>query len=142
MKKLLPFQMSENPSNELEQFLDFIAETNHIVDMANQWCTDTENETQDILHAIEIGNLSYQQNAKLAKKLREIRQWRREAKDTIEKYRAIVDWVESNSKTINQLQSVLGATRKAEKAVANRSYRQRTNILKETIGVEKYDGCI
>ena len=60
MKKLLPFQMSENPSNELEQFLDFIAETNHIVDMANQWCTDTENETQDILHAIEIGNLSYQ----------------------------------------------------------------------------------
>lgn len=142
MKKLLPFQIPEKPSSELEQFLGFVAEANRIVDMANQWRVDTENETQDILHAIEIGNLSYQQNAKLAKKLREIRQQRREAKGVIEKYGAIADWVENNSKTINQLQSVLGATRKAENAIANKCYKQRTNILKETIGVEKYDGCI
>ena len=142
MKKFLPFQIPEKPSIELERFLGFVTEANRIVDMANQWCADTENETQDILHAIEIGNLSYQQNAKLAKKLREIRQQRREAKSIIEKYRVIADWVENNSKTINQLQSVLGVTRKAESAIANKCYRQRTGILKETIGVEKYDGCI
>lgn len=89
---------------------------------------DADNETQDILHKLELGNNSYHETAGLAKLLRTVRQERREAKDNALMTAPVVDWVEENERVIKSLERLLGAVRKAEKSTEGRYYNPKTDI--------------
>lgn len=89
----------------------------------------SNDETQDILHTIELDKHTYYEYARLSKKLKEIRDYRREAKNTQEALLPLVGWVEQNKPVIKSLERVLGDMRKAEKKQENRMYAPRTDVL-------------
>ena len=90
---------------------------------------DTDNETQDILHKLELDDNSYHETAGLAKLLRTVRQERRKAKDNVLITAPIIEWVEENERVIKSLERLLGAVRKAEKSTEGRYYNPKTDIL-------------
>ena len=116
-------------SIQIENFLNFCrscVEANRRAGIAE---IDLDNQTQDILHNIEI-NTNYPYDYVIqGLALSSIRRKRREAKDIQWITAPVVQWVNQNQKTINELEKLLGAVRKAEKSTINRVYKNRTNIL-------------
>lgn len=53
-------------SEQIEQFLDLLKDIESLSRQSELEETDTSSETQDILHALELQDLSYHQQAKLA----------------------------------------------------------------------------
>lgn len=115
-------------SKGLEEFLKYIRDTEqlHRISIANE--QQANDETQDILHSLELGEHSYHDQAHLAAKLREVRKNRRAAKDLITQTTPIVEWVEHNRGIIKGLEQVLGKVRKEEKNADGRIYTPKTNI--------------
>lgn len=101
--------------------------------MAQGIQTDTEAETQDILHKLELEEITYHEYAKLSKALKEVRIKRRQAKDIAEQLEPLVGWEAQNNKTIKELERVLGEMRKAEKSKQNRHYNPKTDIVCTTL---------
>lgn len=95
------------------------------------WCKEQVNRadklTQDYLHKLELDDLNYSERAKLATKLRDCRQQRREYKDTVEILEPLVQFLESDKgkNMTNLLREALGKTRKAEERMETRTYRPR-----------------
>lgn len=118
-------------SEQIEQFLDLLKEIESLSRQSELEETDTSSETQDILHALELQDLSYHQQAKLAKKLVDVRKRRRKAKDMIAQIEPLFKWANTNKKSIDELKQVLGNIRKLEKGAENRFYNPRTDILKD-----------
>lgn len=85
--------------------------------------------TQDILHSLELENLKYQERAKLATQLQQVRRSRRGYKDSVEELAPIIDFAEKNKKFLDLLKQCLGEVRKQEKYHSNRKYFPR--IVKE-----------
>lgn len=116
-------------SIQIENFLKFCrscVEANRRAGVAEM---DFDNQTQDILHNIEI-NTNYPDDYVIqGLALSNIRKKRRIAKDIQKITHPVVQWVQQNQKTINELEKLLGAVRKAEKNTMNRVYKNRTNIL-------------
>ena len=83
---------------------------------------------------MELEDNSYHEGAKLAKAIRKVRRERRRAKDKATQLQPIMDWLSDNSKTVNDLERLLGAVRKAEKGTENRIYLSKTDVVKNTIG--------
>ncbi|MBE6724924.1 MAG: hypothetical protein E7576_06980 [Ruminococcaceae bacterium] len=83
--------------------------------------------TQDYLHALELGELSYHERAKIATQLAECRKERRIAKDLLEVLEPFIQFAdEKESKAyVNKLRQVLGSVRTAEKKHSNRIYVPR-----------------
>lgn len=79
-------------------------------------------ETQDILHSLELETHTYQEYAKISKRMAVVRQKRRVAKDTICHAQPILDWAENNRNVVKSLERLLGDVRKAEKRTQNRVY--------------------
>lgn len=90
---------------------------------------DMDNKTQDILHNIEINDNFPDDYILKGLALKNIRKERREAKDIERITQPIVQWVQQNQKTINELEKLLGSVRKAEKSTQGRMYSNRTKIL-------------
>ena len=63
--------------------------------------------------------------SKISKELREVRQRRRAAKDTMSETDPVLDWIDQNRPIIKILERLLGDVRKAEKSTANRIYTPR-----------------
>lgn len=125
------------PSEMLSEFLKWLSECEtqlHIFDADEKLM---EEETQDILHRLELVNDCYLDRKKLCDALPSIRQKRRFSKDGSELLSPIVDWVEDNKKCISSLQQLLGAVRKIERSKQDRCYYERTEIVKELLGKEK-----
>lgn len=119
-------------SDQIANFLNFARDAGSKYSMA---CQDEEQanlETQDILHSLEIYNHPYNQKAKLAGKLVDVRRRRRTAKDMMDVYAPITTWVEENRAVIKSLERLLGDVRKAENIQKNRCYTNKTSILEET----------
>jgi hypothetical protein len=87
----------------------------------------TEKLTQDFLHNLELGNLKYQDRAKVATKLEQCRKARRQHKDMVELLEPLIKHIESDygKKFINILKEVLGKTRQTEEKNARRIYHQK-----------------
>lgn len=90
---------------------------------------DADNQTQDILHNIEINDNFPDDYILQGLALKNIRKECREAKDIQKITYPIVQWVNQNQKTINELEKLLGAVRKAERSTQGRMYSNRTKIL-------------
>jgi hypothetical protein len=99
--------------------------------MAEADRAEAEAATQDLLHALELGNDKAPGRARLGLKIREVRRQRRTAKDIAEQTRPVVDWVEQNRTVIKGLERLLGDVRKQERRSEGRSYAPRTRILED-----------
>ena len=88
------------------------------------------------MHRLELYDDPYLERKKLYDLIPYIRRDRRESKDSIEVLTPIVQYIESNRKTISCLQQLLGEVRKAERKQRERIYSNRTNIVKDTLGHE------
>lgn len=119
-------------SEQIAGFLNFARDAGQKYSMA---CQDEEQanlETQDILHSLELCAHPYHRKAKIAAKLGDVRQRRRIAKNAMNIYGPIVDWVEENKTVIKSLERLLGDVRKAENIQKNRCYVNRTSILDDS----------
>ena len=113
-------------STGIEAFLDYIRETEQLfrISVANE--QEASDATQDILHSLELEDHDYHGNARIARKLKEVRQARRAAKDLMAQALPVVEWADANRPTIKVLERLLGEVRKAEKNTENRIYTPKT----------------
>ena len=113
-------------STGIEAFLDYIRETEQLfrISVANE--QEASDATQDILHSLELEDHDYHDNARIARKLKEVRQARRAAKDLMAQALPVVEWADANRPTIKVLERLLGEVRKAEKNTENRIYTPKT----------------
>ena len=126
-------------SNKIDSFLRFCRECVDANRRAAIAEMDADNQIQDILHNIEL-NENYPDDYILqGLALKNIRKDRRVAKDVIRITYPVVQWVNQNQKTINELEKLLGAVRKAEKNTVGRMYSNRTKILEELFEEEGGD---
>lgn len=124
-------------SKGIEEFLNYIRETERTYREALSDEQKANTQTQDILHALELNNHNYHDTAKLAVKLTEIRKERRSAKDLTAKTLPVVEWAKNNRSILNSLEQLLGKVRKEEKNIRDRFYTPRTETVKNILGDEK-----
>ena len=119
-------------SEQLSQFLDFVAEAQRLYKFCSDEVNTQDKLTQDYLHSLELGELSCSERSKLATKLATNRKDRRYYKDRVEELEPIVQFFSdpAHKKLLDKLSStVLGQVRKAESYHKDRIYIPR--VLKE-----------
>ena len=79
-------------------------------------------KSQDILHKLELEKTTYNERAKLATELMNVRQERRKWKDEVEEYEEIVKFAVDYKSYINQLEQLLGKVKQVEKYHLTRRY--------------------
>ena len=120
-------------SEYIAQFLDFMRESVTAYEIAKQKQADADNETQDLLHRLELHDDSYHDMARISKELKKTRQERRRAKDEISELEPICKWVGENARPLKSMELLLGTVRKAEKATQNRFYIERTDAVERAV---------
>lgn len=123
-------------SENIAAFLNFLRNAQSLYNIARDELHQADNETQDILHQLELHENSYHKIAALGKKLRAVRRRRRAAKDTMEVYQPIIVWANKpdNREMIREMERLLGEVRKVEKSKENRMYIPKTKILEDEDG--------
>lgn len=120
-----------NCSTELNAFLSFLRTCEESNRLAILTENDMDRQTQDILHNIELNENSQYDYICQGFTLRDIRRKRRKAKDIKEATAPICSWMKENRKVISDLERLLGDVRKQEKQAQNRSYTNRTGVMKK-----------
>lgn len=116
-------------SNQIDAFLKFCRSCQDLNKIAAVKEIDLDNQTQDILHNIELNENYPDDYVVQGLALRNIRKERRDAKDIQRITYSVAQWVKQNQKTINELEKLLGSVRKAEKSTTGRLYMNRTKVL-------------
>lgn len=117
--------------NKLSSRLDFII--NELADIKNEYYKATDVQSfcdkveQDLLHELENDNLTYHEIANIGKDIKENRDTRRVAKNTIEIYRPVINLMNDSQYThvINKLKGASGNVKGIEKEVKERVYTKR-----------------
>lgn len=124
-------------SEQLSTFLNFLTQAEKDYTWNKAEVEKLEKLTQDYLHKLELGNLTYEEKRKMGPQLSVIRQQRREHKDSVEILKPIIEFIntENGKKFRNMLNERLGQVRKAEKSLGDRMYYFR--VLQEPPIVEK-----
>jgi hypothetical protein len=121
------------PSEQIAQFLDFVAEAQRLYKFCSDEVNTQDKLTQDYLHSLELGELSCGERSKLATKLATNRKDRRYYKDRVEELEPIVQFFldPTHKKMFDKMTQVLGQVRKAESYHKDRTYKPR--ILKDGV---------
>jgi 5-bromo-4-chloroindolyl phosphate hydrolysis protein len=96
-----------------------------------------DQETQDLLHEIELTKFEIQRGYKLSKQLQEVRQRRRDLKNTMEVMRTLKDFLDSNKQMKINLYKILASMEKMKEHQAQRIYTPRVRMditLAERLG--------
>lgn len=120
-------------SETISGFLTFLREAAEQCRMSAAEEQLASDETQDILHRLELHDGTYAEDAQLAALLREIRRRRRQAKDIRELAYQTSLWAEDEKKAVRSLEQLLGDIRKIENRHEERFYANRTTILDKLI---------
>lgn len=123
----------DRPGNSMciSGFLNFLREVQTEYNIALEREKDADEETQDILHRLELEEDSWQDMEKMAEVLKAVRRRRREAKDIKMLSEPVLDWLLKNKGIINSMEQMLGEVRKIEKRVKDRRYIEKTGIVEE-----------
>lgn len=121
--------MEDYMSGYIEDFLNFLDETEELYSTQRQTLQDRNEDQEDLLHYIELGKADGKARLALYSKLQETRRERRKAKNDISLCEPIAEWAAKNTSAINSLRNLLGAVRKIEKRQESRSYAVRGHIL-------------
>jgi hypothetical protein len=116
-------------SERLSAFLDFVRTSQTEYKSAFDEVNTKDKQTQDFLHELELGGLTYQQRCKVATQITRCRKERRYYKDVSETLEPLVSFFEDpqNKKVLNELTQILGKMRKQEQYHQNRNYKPRIN---------------
>ena len=114
-----------NKSDIIKNFLDMIGEAESTLPTVYSLVNDLDKATQDIMHKLELEDLSYKENCKLMTQLKTIRKDRRYYKDKVEQYMIISQYYKDNRKSVDLLRQKLGEMRKVEEYHSTRTYRPR-----------------
>lgn len=99
-----------------------------------EYCQEAErlsdNKTQDILHVIELDPESFS-DLDLLSMLHEVRQERREVKESVQVAQSFNKWFNENKKAIDSLTNTLGDIRKVLKYQTTPHYFWKTNLIGE-----------
>ena len=127
-------------SDQISTFLKFLEGIEKDYNWALEEESKADAESQDRLHQLELLGLSYHDQAKIARQLKECRIRRRMMKDTIQVYTPIVEFIESDKgkMLISQLQQVLGKVRKEERRLEERTYTPRVLSKEEFLTVQQH----
>lgn len=120
-------------SKQIENFLNFYQKALSDYTYADEQLKKCQDYTQDILHSLELDNLSYSERCKLMTKLTACRKDRRYWKDQVEELEPIMQVfktndaskrqeVDRNNKVLNLLREALGQTRRQENYHKDRKY--------------------
>ena len=122
-----------NLSTEIEAVLKFFTDSKKIYEQATDDQSYYDKLEQDLLHQLEIDDLSYHEVARVGLELRESREQRRNAKNTIEIYKTLYDLVGDGQFThvVNRLKGIMGNVKNREVLVTKRKY---TNKVKGSGG--------
>jgi len=137
---VVPFLPSPPTPNAITTTKHFLETLNIVEQDWSTWITGIqlcESETQDLLHEIELTKFDVQRGYRLCKQLQEIRQRRRQLKDTVELLRNIKDFLDCNKQLKISLFKTLTSMERAEENQECRKYtpRVRTDItLAEKLG--------
>lgn len=112
-------------SEELTKFLTFMRELEATYTETDANVNREDKISSDLLHLLELGNLKCKERSKVATQLTYNRKNRRYYKDRKEELQALYDFYVHNRKFFHELDEVLGATRKQERAHKNREYKPR-----------------
>ena len=93
-------------------------------------------ETQDILHSLEFRWHDPRKAARLTRKLSEIRQKRRMAKDDMEIAGLILNFRDKNAGMVKALRRLQGDIQTTEQNFERRSYQFRTDVMEEYLKPE------
>ncbi len=126
-------------SSGIDSFLTFLREVeqNHSIFLSVE--QDANDETQDILHIIELKEPGFSKTVELYDKLKEVRCKRRKAKDYILQTASIINWIDENKTVIKGLEKLLGEVRKNERYTQNRIFTAKTGIAQEMLDTEKQE---
>lgn len=125
--------MARPYSETIQDFLLLIQKAKDCYPEEEANVTYRENETQDILHELELVPHSASQIMKLAKRLTATRQDRRLSKDNLELLLPIVEWCGKYKNAVNDLKDALAAVAVKEDSLRGREYRYRTTVVQETL---------
>ena len=109
-------------SRPIEAYLNFLRDMEQKFNMAAADEQEANDETQDILHSLELQDHDYHEFARLSKELKVVRQKRRAAKDAMNEMAPVLSWIDDSRQVIKGMERLLGDVRKAEKATENRFY--------------------
>lgn len=114
-------------SGTISRFCNFLEESQRTYTWNVDKVGEMDRLTQDYLHSLELDGLNYEERAKIATKLAQCRQARREHKDTVQVLQPLVEWLDTDKgkQLFNLLRDVLGKTRKVEGRMEKRVYRPR-----------------
>lgn len=102
-----------------------------------QIITQCDNETQDILHRLELEENSQYDMILMAIAIKAVRKRRRETKDENERLKLIMDWVSNNGNAIRSLKSLEKQLDAKAKVDAKRKYNSRTDIVCRVLGEQE-----
>lgn len=88
---------------------------------------------EDILHMIELGDITKRELNKLAKELQDVRRRRRIAKNTIAVLTPILDWKDKNSAAYLKLTAAIGKSRKMDEELKASKYHMKATEDEEII---------
>ncbi len=118
-------------SEGIDNFLTFLRDVEQTRSVFLSIERDADNETQDILHIIELKEVNQTEIDTLYDKLKEIRRKRRKAKEYILQTASIIDWIDKNRNVIKGIETLLGDIRKAERHSQNKIFTPKTEIFDE-----------
>lgn len=130
--------LRENPGaltaeEYLDIFLTFLRNEQSEYRIAQDIVTDCENKQCDIEHSLELNQHTYNEQARLARGLIQVRRERREAKVRVEVAEPIKNWAENNHAVVKEIETLLGKVRQVGRKQSNRVYVPRTDIVKEVL---------
>lgn len=127
-------------SDNIEIFLNFLRQAKREYQIAIAEEREKDAESQDLVHRLELNNNTYHDMAKIAKTITKVRRERRQAKDRQQVLKPVTDWICQNTRVMKSLEELLGAVRRAEKALEGRTYTQKTDILKQVFTRDSHEG--
>lgn len=120
----------DKPSEKIKDFIDYLKQCKDVYSLNGSIMQETDKQTQDILHKLELESLNYHEHARLNKELAEVRRQRRSAKDNVIILKPIAEYTVNNKNVLNSLSQLLGAVRKEEKKLENRMYFPKSEKYK------------
>lgn len=126
-------------SSGIDSFLTFLRKVEQTYSIFLSVEQDANNETQDILHIIELREAGQAEIIELYDKLKEVRCKRRKAKDYVLQATSVINWTEENKTVIKGLEKLLGEVRKNERYTQNRIFTAKTGIAQEMFKTEKQE---
>lgn len=94
-------------------------------DLVHDEYKKADQETQDLLHALELGNLNAIEMTKVAKELKEVRKRRRHLKDELEVLREVRNFATNGKLKEYHIDMAIGKVRTIYEKRERRTYKMR-----------------